>query len=451
MRACDNCFAQKERCTYSKAIDCCDRCARLSRACTTNRPARRLGRKPLLPDTLKDVRSLKSTRVNAVDRALSPFGFLSNSLQPCEEFIIRQLSDPSQLAGFAIAPKIADDVHQQIMYTLLNHYEETHDGFVSCYAAFAAMKLVEIPIYVGDSLERGNVALRNFRQLKPPTDLQEFVPWIWLSLCVCLHTRCALGWSASSIRRYVLSHIAQLGEKGTEMASHPIMIIMIAGHIYECLVERSMPLINIPECDLEHMGAFVSTCAPLFRILFDLCMIRSTHNQPDQLISGYDEEYLKALEELERTVQAWQPALQTAAVGSLSEAGLAHLQVQVRTHSMAVLLCIYRSKNESRSGDALALNVAHQIMDDLDYVTFDCGQAPSCVSLPFTTAAIEMKDGHERAKALQDVPAYVTGTPFGIHAVFRTFLGDLWSWRDALEEHTWTRMLQRIPASCITI
>lgn len=445
MRACDNCFAQKERCNYLEVEDTsCERCTRLSKPCTTNRPARRLGRRPLLPDLLKRPSNNTSRTSVAIGRGIKPCGFLATSLQPCEEYIVRQLSDPSQLAGFAIAPKIATEIHQQVMHTLLNHYDETHDGFISCYAAFASMKLVKIPVYIGDSIERGNSALRNFRQLKPPNDFQEFVPWIWLSLCCALHTRCALGWSASSIRRYVVGHIAQLGEKGAGMASHPIVVIMIIGHIYECLLHHERPLMSLPECKLEHMGAFVDTCAPLFRFLYELCLIRSDSKQQHH-------EDLKALEDLERSVHAWRPGFESPVVECLSEAGLSHLHTQVRTHTMAVLLSIHRTRHDYMSDDGVALAMASGIARDLEYAASMTGQAPSCVSLPFMLVALEVKDVHEQSKIRDSVSRYVAGTPFGIHDVLRAFLDDLWSGQLGMEGCSWTLTLQHLPSTCITI
>ena len=451
-RACDPCFVHKEKCVYSGPRAECDRCRRLSKACVFNRPVRRAGRRRLLP--LPRESSVFNTRgtQSKVPLVLHPFGVLFKDLQPAEEMMVRNLLDPSQFTILMVIPRVGPQLHQQAVYSFLRYYDEIHDAVFAMYGAFASALSIALPNYDPEAnLRRGTLALKKFRGFPCPKDREDFEAWLWLGTCIIIHGRCALGSTASPVRRYMLSCLNELGEQGRHFKSHSVIVLLTALDIYDCLLHRQLPVMNMPESDLVGNDSFLGLCSPLVRFMYELCTINYCTVVPSGEDSGLDGHSENALRELEMSVEAWQPDAPSQYISQISTMEARHVLTQAHVHKTTILLFIYKLRYPFGVQDAPAKRMAGSIFSDLDLTTCTTEKAPDMVTLPFLIAAAEATEPSERDKIRNDVAIYVDGLSPKARDMIREFLEALWEMRDRLPGFRWMDMMAYLPPICVSM
>lgn len=193
-------------------------------------------------------------------------------------------------------------MHQRAVHSLANHFDDLQDGAFSMLGAYALSSSVHLPGYDFEAnLSRSTLALKTFRGLPCPATYRDFDPWLWLGASLLVYARCALGSNASPVRRYILNHLNDLGEKGRELRAHPVIVSITVLEIYECLLLRQMPIMNVAEDYLIDEDAFLGVCFPLVNFSFQLCKINCFMDMPTGTCSGIGED---ALLDLEKSVEA---------------------------------------------------------------------------------------------------------------------------------------------------
>lgn len=96
-RACDTCYALKEKCSYPTSDADCYRCSRLKKPCTTKRPLRAAGRpRKSRPVKASRMKPSENTPPPRLPIQLRPLGFTEKQLGPADDFLLYSILDSSQ-------------------------------------------------------------------------------------------------------------------------------------------------------------------------------------------------------------------------------------------------------------------------------------------------------------------------------------------------------------------
>lgn len=438
-RSCDLCFKLREKCTWSNNPKECDRCRRIPRTCSSQRPHQPIGRKPRYL-----IKSL-SVLASKLPPALHPFSHVFRNLDTFEEAVVTRFTEPGFFNELMTVPRVGRAMHQQAMYALLRSWDETRDGCFSMFGAFATAKSIELPGYdYEENLHRGTRALKTFRTMPCPTTHQDVMPWLWLGISVLIYAHCGLGYSGNTVRRYILYHLCQLGEQGREYASHPSIVSLIALDIHECLLHRRMPVMNFPLSDDVGDDTFLGLCAPLVRFSYQLASL--SYNWGEGRVGE------SVLKELEASVEAWQPAFAPKWSQDLSILEATHVLSQARVHKTMMLLFAHRLRHPFGQEDATAQRMAHSIFSELDLATAATGEPPMWVMTPFLMAAMEATDTDERNNnVIRNLPMYGDKVSPKSRQLAQDFLEALWAYRDQKSEFRWIDNMVRLPPLCVYV
>ena len=452
-RACDACFAQKERCIRPGAGQDCQRCARLSKTCVSNRPVKPPGRKRLLPPPRAQNPLLAANRRAEKELklpySLHPFGVLFKDLKPLEEFMVREFVNPSNFTQLMVMPRIGKAMHEEAVQVFLRHYDDLHDGCFSMYGAFASAMSMEFPGYDNKaSLQRATAALKRFSALPCPETTDDFARWIWLGLTVAIYAHCELGSPATPVRKTILAHLVALGEKRREMRKHPLVVSFTTLEILECLIYRQRPVLDLEEECILGLESFPGLATPLIRFLYRLCVINCME------ADGQDEDGgAFALDELEKEVEAWQPDVDPKDLAKCTAIEASHVLTRTRVHKTAILLYIHRIRHPFGEEDSKADALAASILSDLDLATATTKQPPEWVTFPFLLAGIEATGMEKTEKVERDLNRYVDSISPKARAMTLEFLRAVWGLRDEMGGFgfRWMDVVDVLPPLCVYI
>lgn len=338
-----------------------------------------------------------------------------------------------------------DDMVLEAHYALLHHYEVTSEAWFAVYGSYAALISLEPPGWTAEmSVRTGASALKRFCTMKCPTTIQDYIPWVWIGVWLSMHTHCNNGLSAAPVRRYMVSHLGRLGDRGKVFAAHPTMVHTVALDIYDSLLRGDIPALDLPEArSIPH--SFLGVCSPLVHMVYELCLINSAAVAP----AADDQAYLPpskntTLHELESRVNAWEPALHPAVAKALTEAEVSQAILQARAQKKMVLLFMHRLTHPVGIEDTVAASLAASIFSDL-YQARPTRELPMAwVTLPFVLAATEIQSPEERTKALNHVSLFVDGLSRTGRGLTKVFLENTWRLRDYGAHVKWADLMRQV-------
>ena len=452
-RACDGCFAQKEKCTYTNGHATCDRCRRLLKNCLSTRPLRRLGRRRLAlqPVTIASEPSTR-TKQGRAPGPQPPFGSELGNLNPNEELIVRRFSDFTQFKDFATERNVGPELHQQAIFSFLSNYENLHDGIFAMYGALAVSKSIDSLEFDREAnTKQGAVALSKFRSLPCPSTEVDFVPWLWLGTSLVIHAHCAFGSSASPLRRYLLGHLRCLGEPGMKFAAHPVVVSMAAMDIYDSLLHGQMPIMRVAtdKQSIRDPSSFFETCAPLLNMAFDLCLARLHPYNQRQESDDVRTASCKRLEDIRIAIESWRPDISPPMLRDLTSTETAHILTQSRVHKTMLLLFIHRLHYTYGEQDDLASYMANSIISDLELASTATGQPARLVITPFVVATAEATTSFERERIRQVLPKYVYSVFPSARSWIQEWLEQCWQARDSCAGLRFIDLAKSLPSICI--
>lgn len=356
--------------------------------------------------------------------------------------MVSRLVDADFFIELMTVPRIGKAMHQQAMYSLLNHWDQTRDGCFSSFAAFASTKSMEIPGYdYEENLRRGTRALSTFRTMECPAAPGDVIPWLWLGMSVLIYAHCGLGNSGTAVRRYILHHLVQLGQQGKHLASHSTAVSLIALDIHESLIFRRMPVMNLPDSDDVGADTFLGLCAPLVRLSYDLARLSYRWGE------GFVDE--EVLIEFEKSAEAWQPDFPSNWSADLSSIEAAHGLTQVRVHKTMLLLFGHRLRFPFGREDVAGSRMAHSILSELDLATSATGQPPMWTMTPFLVAALEITSPDERLNVIRNIPIYGDKVSLKSQHLAAEFLNGFWAYRDHNSGFRWIDKMDDFPTLCL--
>lgn len=359
--------------------------------------------------------------------------------------MVNEFINPSNFTQLMVMPRIGITMHKEAVQTFLQHYDDLQDGCFSMYGAFASAMGMTYPGFDGKAnMQRATLALKKFSAMRLPETQDEFATWVWLGLTVAIFAHCELGSPASPVRRTILAHVVNLGEKGREMRKHPLIVSFTTLDILECLIYRQRPVLDLDEECVVGYDSFPGLAAPLIRFLYRLCMI-SCVNAVHHTLDGLDQ--------LEAEVEAWQPDVNPKDLATCSVVEASNVLTRTRVHNLAIQLYMHRLRYPFGEEDSKAQTLASNIFSDLDLTTATTKQPLEWVTLPFLLASIEANDPGKRSKVLVDLDKYVDSISPKARAMAKDFLGSLWSLRDDNIESAfrWMDIVDYLPLLCVYI
>ena len=377
--------------------------------------------------------------------SLDPFGVLFKDLKPMEEFMVNEFINPSNFTQLMVMPRIGIKMHKEAVQLFLQHYDDLQDGCFSMYGAFASAMGMTYPGFDAKAnLQKATLALKRFSAMRLPETEDEFATWVWLGLTVAIFAHCELGSPASPVRRTILAHVVNLGEKGRKMRRHPLIVSFTTLDILECLIYRQRPLLDLDEECVVGYDSFPGLAAPLIRFLYRLCMISC---------EDVEHHNLEGLDQLEAEVEAWQPDVNPKDLASCSVAEASNVLTRTRVHKLAIQLYMHRLRYPFGQEDSKAQTLASSIFSDLDLTTATTKQPLEWVTLPFLLASIEVNESGKRNKVLVDLDKYMDSISPKARAMAKDFLASLWNVRDDNigSLFRWMDIVDYLPPLCVYI
>lgn len=483
-RACDRCYAGKERCTYSESSKECDRCLRLSHSCVQNRPVQRPGRKPrsktvaatpassdaaanasnfeAKPDSPLAL-TMTMTPASAVSfpdvffndafvvpTPIDPFlGLELSDLKPHEELCLRRILDKTWFSQYmVVAPHFADEQQTELTSYLLSAFDLMKDGYIACYSAFSVAMGFELEGFDHkENLSRGALVVQKLRSSSRPRP-DELLPWICLGLAIVTFAQCALGTDATPVRRHVLSYVNTLGDSAIEYMHNPMVVCLTTLEINECLVRRQIPILRPQAPDQPIIDRYMGLSLSLLPLLYDVCKLSNELKTADEFELPV---LLDVLEDVRRSVESWQPIAPDNFIDDFTAMEVSHMCTQSRAYQTAALLYIHRLKSPFNSGDDLGGFMSRSILSDLELARRTTGRAPRYVTMPFILAAIEAKTVEDMEKAIEWTDLYVDNTSPRTRANVKAFLSALWCIRDSSTGFGWLDLVEHVPSLTISI
>lgn len=226
------------------------------------------------------------------------------------------------------------------------------------------------------------------------------------------------------------------------MRSHPVIVSLATLDIFEGLLYRFMPVLNLAAEDRGELISYPGLATELVQFVFEMaglnCLDGADRARDDLDLDLF---WHSKVLDLEARVEAWQPDTLSESIIGHSVVDATHILTRTRVHKTAILLFIHRLRYPLGQDDATANRLAAGILFDLRLATVTTKEQPQWVTLPFTLAAIEATDPQMREEMLRDVDVYIDSLSAPARDMTKAFLRALWNFRDTSGEFRWMDML----------
>lgn len=457
--ACDRCYRLKERCTRQSIIDICGRCDRLGLFCATVRPPRQAGRRPKEPRHVPDHPDAgngdsgglrPASNLCSTDASPPPLDIgnwingLADLSQNEKEKLMFLLDRPENLNCYVVSPVFQDAERRSLAAPLPAALPVLKDAYLAC---AGALKLMHPHHHDAVKMDDGHAnllhalaAMKTLRAL-PVSTPQDAALCLTLGISLTLFVYSAVGHGVYEISQHCLSMARPFVE--TEMLdsdAEPWLTFLVLLETMECLIHRRRPTIRTPwrrslGSGRDVVDRHLGLCAPLLPYYHDLCVV--SHSLANTTDASYMALIEKQLGQIQAEVEAWQPSQPDHFVEQFKSVEVVHLLAQARLYRLAALLVSHRLRYTFGEQDDQAGIWAKEIMSELELVRRVTKRSARCVTLPFVTAAIEMRDTAARSQALQNADEYVDQFAPVVQKATKTFLSRVWWERDNKLTASW--------------
>ncbi|KAJ5157389.1 uncharacterized protein N7482_008489 [Penicillium canariense] len=368
LKACDRCYASKEKCTFAGNDQQCTRCRRLKIACSTSRRNKRIGRRPAakaFPHGKMQVWSVEteqqvgthqqeeqqqsspsmasegSSAHHALTRRSKSISPSNNSMtevptpQNHDTLVLapeKLLASPTSLRTTSDAFRTVMDpeqfsvIHmpfmlgssfipesQKTVYTILCLSAPT---LTEGYLAFLGLmtRYQRSPVMRQDKPDMMKAA-KGLQRLRSVRITQDYDAACALFLGQTMYVFNVLTAPDSSTAHSIVRSALMSTKAWLPRLIHfPIMDTIIMTpmliDVVECLARREIPIIRLPNTDRIIVDRYAGLCATLLPLLYDLCvcshtMKRGVLDVGSESPSGIYEQ----LADIERTILEWKPPI----------------------------------------------------------------------------------------------------------------------------------------------
>jgi hypothetical protein len=384
--------------------------------------------------------------LSLVDSILS-----SGTLEPFEENLLRRLhSESDDLNEFVkllvIGPNFEKQLDKDIRRVLHCGFEGAIDGYLACMGALGLKMGIMEDGNLESSIRRGALAVSKLRSAPNPS-LSELANWIGFGLSIVTFAMTALGTGATTVRRHVLRHVASLPDLPERLKTSDALICMTVFETWECLVKRSIPLIQLDIVESDHVDRLYGITSGLLQYFYDVCELSHALHHADESDRA---DIMDAMEQVELKIEQWQPCLPRNFISDFTTTEVIQMLCNAEVHKIAALLFIHRLRNPFGSEDDVAERLSRRIMTELQRgfnVTHD---RVRCVSLPFFLAAIDIRSKAERMEVLELIKEYIDPTCPIVQTQFTTFINAMWQIKDVSSGIFWLDLVPHLPPITMT-
>jgi Fungal specific transcription factor domain/Fungal Zn(2)-Cys(6) binuclear cluster domain len=460
-RACDRCYATKERCRRNDGHSVCSRCQRLSYSCTTTRDAFRPGRR-MINSSQRLVRAgpkekpssayFFQTEMNGTNPT-PPLSLAPNPSIPPFLFQCR-LSDENLLSstrshdqflqyfvhGINFVPSLGTLVQSRIM----QHPELVKEGLLACAGAVFRARS-KLSGFDDVDMSRSAVALRKLRYAPVAEDQVGVI--LTLGNLLVTYELLTSSQLAHAITRFTLSLIQPLyySQPAFEMPTELISLVFL--DIVECLVRREIPIIQFRVEDFTLIDRFAGLCCPLLPMLYELCQVGNIYARDGPQNEREKRLLAEHLRSLNARLSTWKPTPTPGFVDQFCSKDVIFLLTQARVYKGVALLILHRLQHPFGDGDDLGIRLSYYIQSESS-LCIDLLSANNAIPktlFPWMIAALEITRCAEREALLAQVPAVdreIMAMPI---ARMKEFIRFVWAARDMRDGISWFDLVASAP------
>ncbi|KAJ5679051.1 hypothetical protein N7462_007295 [Penicillium macrosclerotiorum] len=455
LKACDRCYASKEKCTFAGNDQQCTRCRRLKIACSTSRRNRRIGRRPAakaFPHGEMQVWSVDSQQQIQTQQPLPqppprrsqsvsssstsihrPLSERSKSRSPSSSDSLEELPSPDSNDMVIMAPerllaspttlKTASDALRTVMdpekFAVIHMPFMLGSSFIpeSQKTVFTILRLSAPTLTEGylaflglmTRYQRSLVmrqdepdmckAAKGLQKLRSVKISQDYDAACTLFLGQTMYVFNVLTAPDSSTAHSIVRSALMSTKQWLPRLIHfPIMdtIIMTPMLIdtVECLVRREVPIIRLPHTDRMIVDRYAGICASLLPLLYDLCECSHTMKRGvlDVGVESPSGIYDR-LADIEQTIIDWKPPDNPQLILKHGQYELLAMTTQASVYRLAGLLIIHRLRYPLGVEDDAARELANAIFSHMSFFEKSAAKETSAlpVVFPLTLAMIEIE------------------------------------------------------------
>lgn len=497
-RACDRCYATKERCRRNDGRSVCQRCQRLNYSCTTTRDAFRPGRRmnnsnnrnavkagPVAPSPTSDsaFNNQRLVRAGPAESLAPAYTFQTDI---AGSYPTPPLSSTSMEvdSGSSMAPMTPMDlsIPQSIFQTRLsddNLYASTRSNeqflqyfvhginFVPSLGALVKSRVMEFPELVNEGLlacagavfrcrsklsgfdevdmSRSAVALRKLRYAPVSVDKLEAI--LTLGNLLVTYELLTSSQTAHAITRFTLSLVQPIYYAQPSITMPTELISLCFLDIVECLVRREVPIVQFRVESLTMIDRYAGLLCPLLPILYELCEIGNIY-----ALGGPKNEREKSLlaervSNLDYRLSAWRPTPPPGFTSQFNSRDAIFLLTQARVYRCAGLAILHRLQHPFGVGDDLAMRFSFYILSESS-LCVDLLSSSNTIPktlFPWMIAGVELITEGDRQAFLAQVPAddrEIMAMPI---ARMKEFCKYIWKARDEGKRVSWFDLVASAP------
>ncbi|OAL32563.1 hypothetical protein AYO20_07873 [Fonsecaea nubica] len=442
--ACDRCYSLKERCERTPMTSKCIRCERLGHICLNVRPLRQAGRKPQHQERrASETGSSDSSTSDLSHRDVGDWLRDVPDLGPEErELMAYLLYQPETLRFSVVSPSFENAQRRSLEAPLPAAWPVLKDAYLAYAGGLRASHADTTPgVNVDANLRRASSAMRTLRML-PVASPEDAALCLTLGAALAMYIYTAVGVGVPDICHYCLSTARPYIEP---MASTPEtdsqLVFLVLLEVMDCAVHRRKPTLKIQSPSPTSVDRHLGLCLPLLPYYYDLCAVSHSLVSPGNadIIATFHQH----LAGIQAAVNAWQPTPPKNFINKFSPVEVVHLLAQARVYRLAALLLAHRIQHSFGQQDDQADIWSREVLMELELARRTTRRSLRFVTLPFITAAIEIRDPVARTKAVQDVDEYVDQFMPVVQEATKTFLLRIWRERDAQEISSWFDSLHK--------
>ncbi|KAI1115108.1 hypothetical protein F5Y14DRAFT_146022 [Nemania sp. NC0429] len=430
--ACDRCYELKVRCDRGSTKTACYRCRRLSFACSTVRPVRPCGRRPLRrtpPVPSNNNNPSKESSIGA---------WLENvpSLLPEErELLLFLLGRPENIDCYVVCPRFRVAAQKSLEAQLLKSFPVVKDAYLACASTLKQLDRV-LPGDNDDSVRRASSAMVQLRSL-PIANSQDAARCLTLGAALALSVYSTIGLGVADICHYCLTATSPFVDKKEASDDdanswHGVLVLL---EIMDCLVYRRKPTPRIQLRDMEHVDRQLGISSPILRYYYDLCVI--SHSLASMTDASGLAPLHKRLDEIRGSVEAWIPSHESLRSDQFESAEIIILLAQAKAYRLGALLVGHRLRYTFGEHDEQADIWSKEIIIELEMARRVTTRPIRYVTLPFLVAALEIRDHGARKTALEGTAYFVDHFALVVQEAAKAFLCRIWHERDSQILSSW--------------
>jgi hypothetical protein len=374
----------------------------------------------------------------------------SGQYEPFEEHLIRMLQPERQadLHEFSkilvTCPKFERELEVRIRKLLDCNFDGHVDGYLACMGALS-LKLGFVPDDGSKSdsiIRRGAIAVAKLRASPGPSHGQ-LEQWITFGLVIVTFAMTALGTAATTVRRHILKHVAAQEHLPIDFQYCDPLIPMVVFETWECLMKRSVPVINVEIGDnpppVDRLFGLATSLLPH---LFELCKISHDMTLGDE---DNRSKLQAARKVLRRNLEDWQPCPPPNFLSDYSTIEVVHLLCQAEVHRKGALLFLHGIEHPFGEEDDAAELQAREILNEIKRAQLITGTRVQSIALPWFLAGVNARDSDLRAEIMKQAEKHMDPTCPLIGKQCEVFLPALWQIRDVSLGFFWLDLMKHLP------